>query len=138
MTEEIMTSMTDQTDLSKKEYVNPGCGCPHPEEEHGGCAAGPYCNHEDCRCVDGTYYGKMSDPESAKKVFESLQPEPSQNSEVLRSFVAYCYANPSQRFWQALRNWSGAAFILYVENRGYQAQSSIVVTNHDTYYREGK
>ena len=29
------------------------------------------------------------------------------NSEVLADFVAYCQANPTMRFWQALRNWSG-------------------------------
>lgn len=29
------------------------------------------------------------------------------NSRVLEGFVAYCKANPEQRFWQALRNWSG-------------------------------
>ena len=28
------------------------------------------------------------------------------NSEALNSFVKYCEANPSQRFWQALCNWS--------------------------------
>ena len=27
------------------------------------------------------------------------------NKETLQSFVAYCEANPEQRFWQALRNW---------------------------------
>lgn len=34
------------------------------------------------------------------------------NSEVLASFVEYCRAHPSERFWQALRNWSGRSFIL--------------------------
>jgi hypothetical protein len=34
------------------------------------------------------------------------------NSEVLKAFVAYCEANPSQRFWQALLNFSGLPFIL--------------------------
>jgi hypothetical protein len=33
------------------------------------------------------------------------------NSKVLKSFVEYCEANPSQRFWQALRNWSDHNFI---------------------------
>lgn len=28
------------------------------------------------------------------------------NSEALASFAAYCFNNPDQRFWQALRNWS--------------------------------
>jgi hypothetical protein len=29
------------------------------------------------------------------------------NEKVLASFVAYCKAHPQERFWQALRNWSG-------------------------------
>lgn len=34
------------------------------------------------------------------------------NSKVLASFVAYCQRNPSERFWQALLNWSKMPFIL--------------------------
>jgi hypothetical protein len=34
------------------------------------------------------------------------------NSEVLASFVAYCTAHPSERFYQALLNWSKVPFIL--------------------------
>ena len=34
---------------------------------------------------------------------------------LLDSFVAYCEANPDQRFWQALRNWCGWHCI-YVTN----------------------
>lgn len=37
------------------------------------------------------------------------------NSEVLADFVAYCEANSTQRFWQALCNWSGASHILASE-----------------------
>ena len=29
----------------------------------------------------------------------------------LWSFVHYCYQHPTERFWQALRNWSGYWFI---------------------------
>jgi hypothetical protein len=29
----------------------------------------------------------------------------------LNSFIAYCKAHPEQRFWQALRNWAGVAYI---------------------------
>jgi hypothetical protein len=36
------------------------------------------------------------------------------NSKVLRDFVAYCEAHPTDRFWQALRNWSGHSFIYAV------------------------
>lgn len=34
------------------------------------------------------------------------------NSEALQSFVDYCAHHPDERFWQALRNWSGQSFIL--------------------------
>ena len=33
------------------------------------------------------------------------------NSEVLASFAEYCKEHPDERFWQALRNWSGYPFI---------------------------
>jgi hypothetical protein len=33
------------------------------------------------------------------------------NKEKLASFTAYCEAHPDERFWQALRNWSGYNFI---------------------------
>lgn len=33
------------------------------------------------------------------------------NSEQLASFVKYCTAHPTERFWQALRNWSEWAFV---------------------------
>jgi hypothetical protein len=39
------------------------------------------------------------------------QDQETRNSAVLNSFVAYCRANPSQRFWQALLNWSQLPFI---------------------------
>lgn len=34
------------------------------------------------------------------------------NQEKLFSFMEYCLQHPELRFWQALRNWSGKAFIL--------------------------
>lgn len=40
------------------------------------------------------------------KDLERVLPEKTQNSEALASFTRYCRANPNQRFWQALRNWS--------------------------------
>lgn len=35
--------------------------------------------------------------------------------ELLTSFIKYCEKNPGERFWQALRNWSGAKFV-YLSN----------------------
>lgn len=34
------------------------------------------------------------------------------SAETLDSFIEYCEAHPQERFWQALRNWSGYPFIL--------------------------
>jgi len=38
------------------------------------------------------------------------------NSKALESFTAYCVANPDQRFWQALTNWSGLPYVGWSES----------------------
>lgn len=58
----------------------------------------------------------------------------SRNSETLASFVAYCEANPTMRFWQALRNWSGRNFV-YVSDNLILAGGRHQV---DTFYWEGR
>ena len=30
---------------------------------------------------------------------------------LLNSFIKYCYIHQDERFWQALRNWSGVSFL---------------------------
>lgn len=35
----------------------------------------------------------------------------SKSREKLVSFIDYCIKHPQERFWQALRNWSGYSFI---------------------------
>jgi hypothetical protein len=57
------------------------------------------------------------------------------NSEVLASFVEYCQKNPQERFWQALRNWTGYNFI-YVSNVPPYSFSEEVIK--DTFYWEGQ
>ena len=37
------------------------------------------------------------------------------NQELLESFSKYMAENPNQRFWQALRNWSGHDFLIEIE-----------------------
>ena len=32
-------------------------------------------------------------------------------NDTLKSFNEYCEVNPSEPFWQALKNWSGADFV---------------------------
>lgn len=52
----------------------------------------------------------------------------SKNAKTLASFVVYCEAHPEQRFWQALRNWSGWPFI-------YASRDLIRLPEvRDTYY----
>jgi hypothetical protein len=42
------------------------------------------------------------------------------NAKLLLSFVAYCLANPDQRFWQALRNWAGVGFVFVSDSPAYE------------------
>lgn len=56
----------------------------------------------------------------------------SRNSELMESFANYCNANPTQRFWQALRNWSGHNFILVAQNK-----DEVKGQYEDTFYWEG-
>lgn len=35
------------------------------------------------------------------------------HTKVLLDFIAYCNTHPTERFWQALLNWSGQNFILF-------------------------
>lgn len=51
------------------------------------------------------------------------------NSKVLQDFVKYCEEHPEERFWQALRNWSGQSFIYVLGKYGGL---------HDTYYWNNK
>ena len=54
------------------------------------------------------------------------------NKKVLTDFVKYCEANPEQRFWQALRNWSGNNFIFVCNDPSGEGEVE------DTFYFEGK
>lgn len=64
------------------------------------------------------------------------------NSELLASFSDYCKAHPDQRFWQAIRNWSGEPYIVsgstppvLMKARGQDKEVDALV---DTFYWEGK
>lgn len=54
---------------------------------------------------------------------------------LLESFAAFCRANPEQRFWQALRNWSGHAFIFVASDYPRTAQEAYW-DGKDTFYWE--
>ena len=59
------------------------------------------------------------------------------NSKVLKDFVAYCEANPTLRFWQALRAWSGHNFIVAAKNPTDEGMGDYW-DGTDTFYWEGK
>jgi len=40
------------------------------------------------------------------------------SAKLLGEFTGYCLAHPEERFWQALRNWTGMARILADEKSG--------------------
>ena len=53
------------------------------------------------------------------------------NNLLLLDFIAYCQANPDQRFWQALANWSGYNCI-------GQAETPNGDNFQDLWHKEGK
>jgi hypothetical protein len=58
------------------------------------------------------------------------------NSKVLEDFTAYCRANPSERFWQALRNWADLGnWILATDDFNVAMMRNLV---KDTFYLEGR
>lgn len=53
------------------------------------------------------------------------------NKKLLNSFIKYCEKHPEERFWQALRNWSGAKFICISDIPPFEPE-------RDTFYFKGK
>ncbi len=51
----------------------------------------------------------------------------------LSSFIKYCVTHPEERFWQALKNWSGYYAIMALSVNGAEHR-----THHDTFYIEGR
>jgi hypothetical protein len=60
------------------------------------------------------------------------------NGKVLRSFVNYCIAHPSERFWQALLNWSGCGYIFASGVPLNEIPMSTPGSVKNTYYWEGR
>lgn len=56
------------------------------------------------------------------------------NSETLADFTAYCAAHPDERFWQALRSWSGYHLIMVSNDSDVIGSPGL----EDTFYWEGK
>lgn len=60
-------------------------------------------------------------------------PKRARSRDLLVDFERYCAKHPDERFWQALRNWSGFAFIY-----GTRKISHIEQGIEDTFYFEKK
>jgi len=54
----------------------------------------------------------------------------------LDSFIKYCKANKTQRFWQALRNWSKYEFIYGSNKNVYVEEIDVGNDFEDTFYKE--
>jgi hypothetical protein len=52
----------------------------------------------------------------------------SENKKLMLEFFDYCVYHQDQRFWQALRNWSGAEYIIFKKGD----------TESDTFYWDKK
>lgn len=67
----------------------------------------------------------------------------SKNSKQLNSFTKYCKKHPEERFWQCLRNWDKAGFILRSNVFDIDMFDNVWVESHpefdikDTFYKDG-
>lgn len=62
---------------------------------------------------------------------------PTRNSKLLQQFAAYCRDHPDERFWQALRNWSGCGFILAADYSN-KFPNKFWDNESDTFHWEGR
>lgn len=58
------------------------------------------------------------------------------SGKTLLSFVSYCAQHPDERFWQAIRNWSGYDFVVTTDTPPYEINENSLIL--DTFYLEGK
>lgn len=57
------------------------------------------------------------------------------NKATLKAFITFCEANPELRFWQALREFCGANYILFVDDIDHETGE--VRIWKDTFYLDG-
>jgi hypothetical protein len=103
-----------------------------------------------CTCVANDCYERQYLDDGRHFVeCPTLQPKvstsaskPTRNSVVLASFVRYCQEHPDERFWQALRNWSGYTLIeaITVSFRPVEGKTygEAFRMEHDTFNWEGR
>ena len=82
----------------------------------------PRCHTQRLRCANGCTW--------------EITDKPTRNQEALESFAAFCQANPSMRFWQALLCWSGQGHILFSHFPSHMIKDNVGL--EDTFSREGK
>ena len=58
----------------------------------------------------------------------------SKNLDKLMDFYLYCLKHPEERFWQALRNWSGYKYILVTDEESLLDID--IMQLEDTFYKE--
>lgn len=56
------------------------------------------------------------------------------NGKVLLDFIEHCRTHPEERFWQALRNWSGYRYVIAADTDPFFSMCD----SKDTFYLEGK
>jgi len=60
----------------------------------------------------------------------------SKNIALLNDFIHYCISHPEERFWQALRNWSGSPYVFVGGQVEFDPKGRFEY--EDTFYFEGK
>jgi hypothetical protein len=55
------------------------------------------------------------------------------NNKLLKDFIKYYDKHPQERFWQALRNWSGVPFLMVSKDGKFEYNDLL-----DTFYFKGK
>lgn len=90
----------------------------------------------------GTTHHHMEQQPSAKGPYDHLK---ANHDSTLDSFIKYCEANPSERFWQALKNWANVDYLFFgyaTSKYGGEAAkidgNAIKVFLTDTYHLEGR
>lgn len=93
---------------------------------------GPYGT---CTCGAGVAeeLKNLSIKDGLNKMVEEMKK--SKNIKLVHEFANYCLKNPEMRFWQALRNWAGVAYVMAGDLTDPEHK---VNTLKDTFYWNGK
>lgn len=81
---------------------------------------------------------RQKDMEESEKLLTAATPGDYDGKDMLDSFVEYCQKHPEQRFWEALRNWSGWQHVLVSNDSDFVLSQTAVGKVHDTLNWEGR